>query len=59
MRKKTHNTQRDWLIRKIAGAKLKEIGLVRAASADEAIARAIEDYGLRPIDKSRLIAQPH
>lgn len=60
MRKKKSKSakQFDWLVRKIVGNRLKEIGLVRAASADDAVAQAIEDFGLRPIDKKRLIAQP-
>lgn len=56
--KKKPKALHDFLIRKIVGNRLKEVGLVRAASADDAVAQAIEDFGLRPIDKKRLIAQP-
>lgn len=60
MRKKKSKSARqsDWLIKKLVGARAKELGIVRAASAEEAIAQAVEDFGLRPADRSRLIAQP-
>jgi hypothetical protein len=48
----------QWEIYRLKSSPAAFVGLVYAASSEAAIAAAIEEHKIRPVDQERLIARP-